>query len=140
MIDFQYPVFMKVADNLLTSATLDDCKAYLRWKVINSAASSPSSAFVAQDFRFASTLSGAKEMLPRDKRCARATDAGLRDALGQAYVAQYFTPEAKARALEMVRNLESVFHDRLETLGWMTDTTRLQATAKLAAFTNKIGY
>jgi putative endopeptidase len=139
-IDVQNPVFLKAADSLLSSASLDDWKAYLRWDVINSAASSLSSAFVNEDFRFASTLSGAKEMLPREKRCARATDSGLRDALGQAYVAQYFTPAAKQRALEMVRNLESVFHDKILTLGWMSDTTKTQAETKLAAFTNKIGY
>ena len=139
-IDVQNPVFMKVADSLLTSASLDDWKAYLRWNVINGAASSLSSPFVNEDFRFGSTLSGTKEMLPREKRCARATDNGLRDALGQAYVAQYFTPAAKQRALEMVRNLESVFHDRIQTLGWMSDTTKTRAETKLAAFTNKIGY
>src|SRR5947207_4730024 len=139
-INVQNPGFLKAVDTLLTSTSVDDWKAYLRWHLLDNAAPSLSSAFVNEDFRFGSTLSGAKEMLPRDKRCTRATDAGLRDALGQAYVAQYFTPQAKARALEMVRNLESVFHDRLQTLGWMTDTTKAQATAKLAAFTNKIGY
>jgi putative endopeptidase len=139
-INVQNPVFVKVADSLLTSAPLADWKAYLRWHVIDAAAPSLSSAFVNEDFRFGSTLSGAKEMLPRDKRCARATDNGLRDALGQAYVAQYFTPAAKQRALDMVHNLESVFHDRIMTLDWMSDTTKSQAEAKLAAFTNKIGY
>lgn len=139
-INVQNPVFLKAADSLLTAVSLDDWKAYLRWKIIDAAAPSLSSAFVNEDFRFGSTLSGAKEQLPRDKRCGRATDAGLRDALGQAYVSQYFTPTAKARALEMVRNLESVFHDRLQTLGWMSDTTKAQATGKLTAFTNKIGY
>jgi putative endopeptidase len=139
-VDVQNPVFLKVADSLLSSASLDDWKAYLRWNVINSAAPSLSSAFVNEDFRFGSTLSGAKEMLPREKRCARATDNGLRDALGQAYVSQYFTPAAKQRALEMVRNLESVFHDRIQTLAWMSDSTKTQAETKLAAFTNKIGY
>lgn len=139
-INVQNPVFVKVADSLLTSAPLDDWKAYLRWHVIDAAAGVLSSPFVNEDFRFGSTLSGAKEMLPREKRCARASDNGLRDALGQAYVAQYFTPAAKQRALEMVRNLESVFRDRIQTLGWMSDTTKTQAGAKLAAFTNKIGY
>ena len=139
-INVQNPVFMRSVDSLLTSVPLDDWKAYLRWKLVDAAAPSLSSAFVNEDFRFSSTLSGAKEMLPREKRCARATDNGLRDALGQAYVAQYFTPQAKQRALEMVRNLESVFHDRLQTLGWMSDTTKVQATGKLASFTNKIGY
>jgi putative endopeptidase len=139
-INIQNPAFMQVADTMLGSVPLDDWKAYLRWHLLDVSAGSLSSAFVNEDFRFGSTLSGAKEMLSRDKRCARATDAGLRDALGQAYVAQYFTPQAKQRALEMVRNLESVFHDRLQTLAWMSDTTKVQATGKLAAFTNKIGY
>jgi putative endopeptidase len=139
-INVQNPDFLKAADSMLTSIPLADWKAYLKWHLLDTSAPSLSSEFVNEDFRFSSTLSGAKEMLPRDKRCARATDAGLRDALGQAYVARYFTPHAKARALEMVRNLESVFHDRLQTLGWMTDTTKAQATTKLAAFTNKIGY
>jgi putative endopeptidase len=139
-INVQNPEFMKAADTMLGSVPLDDWKAYLRWHLLDAAAGSLSSAFVNEDFRFGSTLSGAKEMLSRDKRCARATDAGLRDALGQAYVAQYFTPQAKQRALDMVRNLESVFHDKLQTLGWMSDTTKVQATGKLAAFTNKIGY
>jgi putative endopeptidase len=139
-INVQNPVFVKVADSLLTSGPLDDWKAYLRWHVIDASAQSLSSAFVNEDFRFGSTLSGAKEMLPRDKRCTRATDNGLRDALGQAYVAQYFTPAAKQRALDMVHNLESVFHDRILTLDWMSDTTKTQAEGKLAAFTNKIGY
>ncbi|MGH7651350.1 MAG: M13 family metallopeptidase [Gemmatimonadaceae bacterium] len=139
-INVQNPVFLKAVDSLLTSAPVDDWKAYLRWHVIDAAAPNLSSAFVNEDFRFGSTLSGAKELLPRVKRCTRATDFGLRDALGQAYVAQYFTPQAKQRALEMVRNLESVFHDRIEKLGWMSDTTKAMAETKLAAFTNKIGY
>jgi putative endopeptidase len=139
-INVQNPAFLRAVDSLLAAAPLADWKAYLRWKVLTAAAPSLSSAFVTEDFRFASTLSGAKEILPREKRCARAADAGLRDALGQAYVAQYFPPTAKQRALEMVRNIESVFRDRLQTLAWMSDTTRVQATGKLATFTTKIGY
>ncbi len=139
-LNIQNPAFLRAVDSLLTSVPLDAWKAYLRWKVATAAAPSLSSAFVNEDFRFGSTLSGAKEILPREKRCARATDAGLRDALGQAYVAQYFTPAAKQRALEMVRNLESVFSSRLQTLVWMSDTTKTQASGKLATFVNKIGY
>src|SRR6202171_2235432 len=69
-IDVQNPVFMKVADSLVSSASLDDWKAYLRWKVINSAAASLSSSFVNQHFRFGSTLGGANEMMPREERCS----------------------------------------------------------------------
>jgi len=139
-INVQNPDFLKAVDSLMASLPLEDWKAYLRWKLLDTAAPTLSSAFVNEDFRFSSTLSGAKEQLPRDKRCARATDQGLRDALGQAYVAQFFTPQARSRALEMVNNLQSVFRDRLQTRAWMGDSTKAMASAKLTAFNKKIGY
>lgn len=139
-VDVQSPKFFTAVDSLIANAPLADWKEYLGWKVIHAAAPYLSSAFVNEDFNFASSLSGAKELLPRVKRCTRATDAGLQDVLGQAYVAEYFTPAAKARALEMVHNLEAVFRDRLSGLPWMSEATRKQAILKLEAFAEKIGY
>jgi len=139
-VDVESPKFFVGVDSLIASAPLADWKAYLSWKVIRASASHLSSAFVNEDFNFASSLSGAKELLPRVKRCTRETDAGLQDALGQAYVGEYFTPAAKARALEMVHNLEAVFRDRLSGLPWMSEATRKQAIVKLEAFAEKIGY
>lgn len=139
-VDVQSPKFFAAVDNLIATVPLSDWKAYLRWKVIRSSAPLLSSAFVNEDFNFSRTLSGAKEQLPRYKRCTRATDAGLRDALGQAYVSENFTPEAKARALDMVHNLEAVFRERLGALPWMSETTRQQALVKLHAYAEKIGY
>jgi putative endopeptidase len=139
-VDVQNPAFFSTVDSLVANAPLSDWKAYLEWKTIKSAAPLLSSAFVNEDFSFGKTLSGAKEMLPRYKRCTRATDFGLRDALGQAYVEQNFTPAAKARALEMVHNMESVLRERINALTWMSDVTKKAAITKLAAFTEKIGY
>jgi putative endopeptidase len=39
-----------------------------------------------------------------------------------------------------VQNLIAALHDDLQTLSWMSDTTRQRATAKLEAFMRKIGY
>jgi putative endopeptidase len=139
-VDVQSPKYFAAVDSLMANVPLSDWKAYLRWKVIRAAAPFLSSAFVNENFNFSRTLSGARELLSRDKRCTRLTDTGLRDALGQAYVAEYFTPQAKARALEMVHNLEAVFRERLAKLPWMSETTRQQALVKLQAFAEKIGY
>jgi putative endopeptidase len=40
----------------------------------------------------------------------------------------------------MVNNLIAALRDDLQTLPWMSEATRQQALAKLAAFTPKIGY
>ena len=134
------PEFFKALDSLVKAVPAADWQTYLRWHVVDAAAPSLSSAFVNENFRFNQQLTGAKELLPRWKRCLQATDAALGEALGQAYVEKTFGPEAKRRALEMVHNLEAALQDRLGRLAWMSDTTRKRALAKLAAFQDKIGY
>jgi putative endopeptidase len=139
-VDVQNPKFFATVDSLMAKAPIQDWKAYLRWKTIKDAAPLLSSAFVNENFAFQKTLSGQQEMLPRDKRCTGAADFGLRDALGQAYVEKNFTPAAKARALEMVHNLEALLKERINSLAWMSAETKAQALVKLAAFSEKIGY
>jgi putative endopeptidase len=135
------PEFFKTLDAQLTATSLENWKTYLRWHLLDTAAPALTEKFVAEDFDFhGKTLRGAKEILPRWKRCVQATDRNLGEALGQAYVEKYFPPEAKAHALEMVHNLIAALHDDLQTLPWMSQETRAQATAKLSAFGVKIGY
>jgi putative endopeptidase len=133
--------FMRTFDSLLTSATLGSWKAYLRWNLLANTAPALSSPFVKESFRFNSTvLQGVTEMRPRWKRCLRLTDGAVGEILGQAYVKKNFTPEAKARALEMVRNIRGELRSRLGTLTWMSDETKTKAYAKLDSIINKIGY
>jgi predicted metalloendopeptidase len=139
-LNVDQPDFMAAFGRLLASTPPEAWHAYLRWHLAEEAAPALGSAFVNENFRFQSALTGAKELLPRWKRCVRATDEALGEALGQAYVARTFTPQAKARALAMVRNMEAVLRERLGVLAWMGDSTRAQAIAKLDAFANKIGY
>ena len=140
-INVGQPEFFKALDAQLTATPLDDWKIYLRWHLLNTAAQALPEKFVAEEFDFRDkTLTGAKEIQPRWKRCAQATDRALGEALGQIYVQRYFPPESKARALEMVNNLIAALRDDLQTISWMGPATRAQATAKLQAFAVKIGY
>jgi putative endopeptidase len=133
-------VFFQGLDSLQQSTPLAAWQAYLRWRVVDDAAPTLSSPFVQEDFRFQRILSGTTEMQPRWKRCQRATDGALGDALGQAFVRERFSPEAKARALRLVHNLEAALSDRLSTLEWMSEPTRQAARTKLAAFAERIGF
>jgi putative endopeptidase len=135
------PEFFKALDAQLTATPLDDWKTYFRWHVLDSAAPALPEKFVNEDFDFRGrVVTGAKQIQPRWKRCVQSTDRNLGEALGQVYVQKYFSPEAKAHALEMVRNLIAALRDDLKTLPWMGPDTRTQATAKLEAFAVKIGY
>ena len=57
------------------------------------------------------------------------TNGALGEALGKLYVADYFPPEAKARALEMINNLKAALADRIKTVDWMDEPTK-QASAQ----------
>ncbi len=135
-----HPIFLAALEQLLVASSLADVQAYLRWKVLDDASPMLNEAFVKQNFSFSSRMTGAKAIQPRWKRCLRATDGDLGDQLGQIYVAKYFTPDARARALTLVSNLEAALADRLVVLDWMSEATKKAARVKLDAFAERIGY
>jgi putative endopeptidase len=140
-INVHHPEFFKAANTAFTTTSLDDWKTYLRWHLINDTASELSKDFVNENFNFNETvLRGTKQIKPRWKRVVISTDQAIGEALGKLYVADYFPPEAKARALELINNLKAALADRIKTLEWMDGPTKQEALKKLAAFTVKIGY
>ena len=140
-LDVRTPAFFTTFDSLLTANPLDAWKAYLRWHAANAAAPSLGPAFVAEDFHFNnSVMRGVQELQPRSRRCSAATNSALGWAVGQEYVKRNFTPEARARAAQMVDNLVSALRDRIAQLDWMSEPTKKQATAKLDAFLRKVAY
>ena len=140
-INVQQPEFFKAANAAFTATPIDDWKTYLRWHLINAAAAELSNDFVNEDFNFKDgVLRGTKQIKPRWKRVVISTDGAIGEALGKLYVADYFPPEAKARALELVNNLKAALSDRIKTLDWMDEPTKQEALKKLAAMNVKIGY
>jgi putative endopeptidase len=141
IVDIAIPAYVTAYDGLLATMPLATWKAYLRYKIADSYASTLPKRFADANFAFRSTtLAGVKEQLPRSQRCTAATDASLRDVLGKVYVEKAFPPTAKARALALVNNLQAVLHDDIQTLDWMSAPTKARAIEKLSAFTKKIGY
>src|SRR5690606_35169847 len=122
------PEFFKELNAMLKSVPVADWKTYMRIRMVSSLSSALPNAFVQENFNFYSkTLSGAKQMQPRWKRMARATDGALGEALGQLYVEQTFSPEAKAKALTMIKNLQAAFQEHVKNLDWMSEETKQKA-------------
>ncbi|HEY6148694.1 MAG TPA: M13 family metallopeptidase N-terminal domain-containing protein, partial [Thermoanaerobaculia bacterium] len=139
-INVWQPDFFKTADTLVKTVPLSTWKAYLRWHLLSAAAPALNKAFVLEDHEFnRKTLAGIPDMQPRWKRCVNAVDGGMGMALGRIYVKEHFPPEAKRRVDELVRNLLAALDDDINTLSWMSETTKKAAHAKVASFTTKIG-
>jgi predicted metalloendopeptidase len=134
------PAFVRRVGALLQTASLAQWRAYLRYHALTQAAPWLSTPFVQENFTFSSRFTGAKQLLPRWKRCLRETDGDLGEALGQTYVAKTFPPEARVRAKAVIDDIRAAFAERLRHLSWMSDTTRARALDKLAKMGEKVGY
>ena len=140
-IQIGQPDFIKETGKMMADVPLADWKTMLRWNVVNTFASQLSKNFDDANFDFFSkTLSGVTEQVPRWRRCAKATDNNLGEALGEEFVKKNFTPAAKKRMDEMIDNLFAAYREHINKVDWMSDATRQKALEKLSAIKRKIGY
>jgi endothelin-converting enzyme/putative endopeptidase len=135
------PEFFKNLETMLQREPLEHWKIYLRWQMLRGNSSSLSQAFVDENFGFYQrTLLGTEKQQPRWRRCVRSIDSLLGEALGQVYVNRAFPPESKARAVQMVRDIEAEMAKDIQAQDWMAAETKQRAIEKLNAVLNKIGY
>jgi len=97
-------------------------RAYLRFHTVDSASPYLADAFVNENYNFyGKTLNGQKEQKPRWKRVLGTIENDAGDAFGQLYVKVAFSPEAKAKMEELVKNLAAALKERIQGLTWMSD-------------------
>ncbi|MHA6512455.1 M13 family metallopeptidase [Tessaracoccus sp. Z1128] len=135
------PSFLEGTAPLLDSTPLDAWRSWARWKAIAALSPYLSSEFVEARFDFYErTLNGNEEQRPRWKRGIAFVEGVLGEAVGRAYVARHFLPEAKQAMDVLVANLLAAYRESIERLTWMTEETRAEALRKLGQFTPKVGY
>ena len=126
---------------LIKSQPLPVWKDYLALHLVTDSAPLLSKKFVDLHFEmYGKTLSGTPQLEERWKRGVDQVLGAVGEAVGKIYVEQYFPPETKARADELVRNLLVAMGQRLDGLEWMSAETKVKAKAKLATYNPKIGY
>jgi putative endopeptidase len=140
-LNVRQPQFFHAFGELAASVPPPQWRTYLRWHLVRSLADALPKAFQEEAFAFnGKILNGVPQQEERWMRVQTTTDRTLGEALGQLYVRRAFSPQAKARMIELVGNLRATLKERIEKLPWMGPDTRAQALAKLAAFGVKVGY
>ncbi len=135
------PAFLRQFNNMIQTEPIDAWKAYFRWQFLHLCAPKLHSAVADENFHFyGMMLSGAKKQMPRWKRVLATTDGALGEALGQLYVAKYFSQESKDRVNVMVDNLMAAYTERIKSRDWMSEPTKQAALAKLATILRKLGF
>ena len=132
--------FPKIAA-IFAATPLETLKAWQAFHLADEASPYLSDEFVQTRYLFRNKLlAGQPEIQPRWKRAVGFADGVLGESLGRMYVAEYFTPEAKAKMDALVGNVKDALAARIEHVSWMTPETRAKALTKLSKFTVKIGY
>ena len=135
------PEFFLEVEAALGRHSIEDWKTYLRWHLVHSYAAEAGGRFDAENFRFyGSILNGVAEQRPRWKRVLDFEEQYLGQAVGQLYVAKYFSPETKARYTRLTGEILAAFGERIRRLDWMSDSTKSRALHKLATVGKKVGY
>jgi putative endopeptidase len=135
------PSYLTGFNKILAKTPLPVWKAYFEWQLLSSFGDFLTPQMADEDFAFnGAVLSGAKQNQPRWKRAVNNADEVMGESIGKLYVAQHFQPEKKTRMEGLVKNLLLAYKSSIDHLDWMSATTKVQAQAKLATFTPKIGY
>jgi putative endopeptidase len=135
------PDFFKGMNTLIGSEPMSAWRAYFRWHVIHSAAPHLASDFYDEYFDFyGRTMAGQKQPLPRWERCTAATNSALGEAVGQDWVKVNFPPSSKESIDKLVAALEKALGEDIQSLPWMSETTKEAAQKKLSMIRNKVGY
>ena len=136
----QNTAFPKIAQ-VFADADLDTLKAWEAFRTTDTLSPLLSKRFVDAEFDFRSKfLNGQPQQRERWKRAVAFSENAMGEAIGRDYVAQYFPPDAKAKADQLVANLRTALGQRIRNLTWMGPETKQQALEKLSHFTVKIGY
>ena len=126
---------------LMNTLPLSKHVSYLECNLLDAAASCLSDDFVAARFDFyGKVLSGRQVNQPRWKRAVNSVNGMLGELVGEMYVEKYFPAAAKERMVKLVKNLQTALGERIDAQEWMSDSTKIRAHEKLAAFHVKVGY
>ncbi len=126
---------------LLETQPIDAWKRYLAFHIASDYASNLPKAFDEASFNFYSkAIRGIEVQRDRWKRGVQLLDEQVGEGVGELYVAKYFPPDHKAKMDALVANLRAAMGERLKTLAWMDEKTRVEAQKKLSTFDPRIGY
>lgn len=135
------PEFFSGISKIMESASMDEWKIYLKWKILHFAASYLHEEVENENFDFYyRKLFGQQKPDKRWKQAVSIVDLYIGEALGKLYVEQEFGEDSRKRIATMVDDLREVFAEKLQGLEWMSESTKKRAMDKFSRFRAKIGF
>lgn len=135
------PSYMRDFASFYEQFSVEQWQTYLRFHTLRQNADYLPAVFADASFDFyGRTLQGLEEQRSREIRAVSTVERALGFMVGKEYVNRHFQQDAAERMQDMIDNLMVAFEEAINDLEWMTEETKEEAQAKLAAFTAKIGF
>jgi putative endopeptidase len=126
---------------LVAHEPLDAWKDWATYHAVNRRSALLGKAFQDEAFAFyGRVLSGTTKQAERWKRAQDWLNDLVGEAVGRLFVERHFTPQAKAKATEMVKSIAAAFVRRIDALEWMAPSTKAEAKAKVQSLYIGVGY
>lgn len=122
------PEYLAAVNEMIGSLSDEKLRDYLAAGYISSAAPYLSDDFVNARFELTKVMSGVEQQQPRWKRALSVPNGMLGEALGELYVEKYFPASSKEKMLTLVENLRVALGQHIDSLTWMSDTTKAALT------------
>jgi putative endopeptidase len=140
-VDVAEPSAVAAAGRRIADVPLSTWKDFLTTRFLTSHSDVLPTAIDQATFDFYSkTLYGVPEQRERWKRGIAMIDSDLGEALGQLYVAKYWSAESARQANELVEDVRAAYGEKIRGADWMDAATKAKALEKLAGFDPRVGY
>lgn len=139
------PAFAAAVARLVQAAPLDTWRDYLRVRLLDTVAPYGPEWLAQSHFDYTQGAQrGLQQAPPRAEQVilqigGRTGNLPLGQTLGELYTAKAFSPQAQARALQMVADIRAGMRLRVAASPWMSPATQVLALHKLDAMATKIG-
>ena len=140
-LNLRQPDYLAAFAALSSEISAAKWRTLMKWRALSAMSSYLPKAFEDESFAFYGTaMSGRREQLPRWRRVKDAVDGAIGFDLGRLYVAQAFSPEAKAEVQKMVDFHKAAMRQIILGTAWMGEATKQKALHKLDTLVSKVGY
>ena len=139
------PAFAVAVAQLMQKAPLDTWRDFLRVRLLDPVAPYGPKLLAQSHFDYTQGAQRGLEQAPARVEMVilqiggRTGNLPLGQTLGELYIARAFSPQAQARALQMVEDIRAGMRQRVQASPWMSPATQVLALRKLDAMTTKIG-
>jgi putative endopeptidase len=132
--------FLKAVSEILSTSSMSNIRAYMRWKLVHSYAPTLSIEFEDALLAYNKELVGISVLPPRVRKCYFTTEGAMDMRVSKLFTDKYLQPEARDAALEMLSEIRDQFNASLRTKTWMDEAARTKGVEKLEKMFLEVGY